>query len=469
MKKFTTPLVLFMLLIWLMPIDNLHAADTFDCELDFTLKPIGACGDDLGAIEVNISGGSGSYEICWVSNKNSIKEIRNISGSYFRISNLPGGAFSVRITDRSLKCRKVVHTFVDFNFLQGNFIVKGNPAQCHGEGSISFDITGNTAPYELTVKGPITQYGIATSNNFRIFNLPMGDYEIKLNKGDCEQVFHSTVGVEEGLPDFDLAAIKDDCGIDIGTVDAIIKAGRSPYQLSWEGPTKGSIKVDGSVSVPSLENGAYKFTLEDAKGCRAFQYLEIQSISLALSAAKVSKARNGRKGVVKLAIQGGVPDFSVTWNGHGESGERATIDRGESISLPVGTYDIEVMDAAGCSEMISVTIEEDGAGLGNGLGSLNQIANINSDNLLTNNQPIVHQNYPNPFNNQTNIPFILPKSMEVELIVQDHFGRVVMAKRELRGEGLQQFEINGSDLASGMFFYTIITDGFKMTKRMVVR
>lgn len=469
MNKFTTTLTLLMLFIWLVPIEKLQAQDPYFCELDFTLTPIGLCGDELGEITVDITGGFGKYKVEWVSNNNSINESRIIDHSTLSLTDLPTGFFSFRVTDEFSKCSKVVQTLVDFPFLRGDFKLTDNAVRCNGLGSVSFDITGNTAPYELTIDGPISKRGVANSNRFKIYNLPMGDYVIKLEKGECRQVFHRTIGVKPGLPNFDLVEINDDCGINTGMVDAIVQAGKGPFSLSWEGPTEGSVEVDTSISISGLETGEYKFTLEDAEGCRALHFLDVNATPLTVSTAKVADALNGGRGFVKLDIQGGISGFSVTWDGV-ESGARESIARGEVISLPAGTFDIEVTDGAGCSEMISITIAKylDAIGL-YAAGGGNKVAGTSDGDLLTNNQPLVYQNYPNPFSDQTAIQFDLPKSMEVELLVHDHFGRLVINKRALLGAGPQQFDINGSDLTSGMFFYTIVTDGFKVTKRMVVR
>ena len=470
MNKFTITLILLTFSIWLVPIEKLQAQDPFECELDFTLKPIGLCGDELGMVEVSITGGFGKYDICWVSNNNSLKGNEVIIGSELRVLSLPAGPYSFSVIDEFSKCRKVVHTIVEYDILRGNFVVNANDARCNGLGSISFDISGNSAipPYALTIDGPISSTGLATSNDFKIFKLPAGDYEITLEKDGCSRTFNQTVGVKEGLPDFSLESTKDDCGIDIGSVNVTVKDGKGPFLLSWDGPTTGHLEPHDDAIVLGLETGAYEFILEDSEGCRSLQYIDINATSLALSAAKVSNALNGGRGFVKLDVQGGVSNFGVAWDGP-ESGERTDIDREEVISLPAGTFEVVVTDAAGCSDFITITIEEeiDAVGLANNSGGHRIIGN--SNNLLTDNQPLVQQNYPNPFSNQTTIQFDLPKSMEVELLVHDHFGRLVITKRAQLGEGLQQFEINGSDLASGMFFYTIIADEFKVTKRMVVR
>ncbi len=472
MKKFTTTLILLLFLSWLVPTEKLHAQDLFECELDFTLTPIGLCGDDLGMVEVNITGGFGTYHVCWVSNNNSINETETVRGSELRVINLPAGAYSFLVTDEFSKCSKIINTMVDFNFLRGNFEVNGSNARCNGLGSIAVNITGNNSvvpPYNLTITGPVSRQGVANNNQFKIFNLPSGDYEIKFERDGCRKVIQATVGVEEGLPDFELVAPIDDCGINIGAADVLIQDGEGPFQLSWEGPTEGAVMVDSSVSVFGLQTGAYKFTVEDAEGCSALRFLELNATSLALSTEKVSNALNGGRGFVKLAIQGGVPGFSITWDGI-ETGERTDIIRDEVISLPAGTFDLEVTDAAGCSDFITITIEAeiDAIGLNENSGG-HRFGDLDNTNLLTNDTPLVQQNYPNPFDSQTTIQFSLPTSSEVEFLVHDHFGRLVMTKRELLGEGQQQIDINANDLATGLFFYTIITDDFKVTKRMIVR
>jgi hypothetical protein len=90
------------------------------------------------------------------------------------------------------------------------------------------------------------------------------------------------------------------------------------------------------------------------------------------------------------------------------------------------------------------------------------------------------QNYPNPFNPITKIKFSLPFPTKggvwnVRLIIYDILGReIANLIPSLRGgqEGLKpgtyEVEFDGSNYASGIYFYSLQTDGFSETKKMVL-
>lgn len=79
------------------------------------------------------------------------------------------------------------------------------------------------------------------------------------------------------------------------------------------------------------------------------------------------------------------------------------------------------------------------------------------------------QNYPNPFNPSTFINFSIPKKSFVNLTVHDILGREVakLVQTDLNA-GTYRYELNGSNLSSGIYFYTLRTEGFAQTKRMVL-
>ncbi len=69
----------------------------------------------------------------------------------------------------------------------------------------------------------------------------------------------------------------------------------------------------------------------------------------------------------------------------------------------------------------------------------------------------LHQNYPNPFNPSTKIAFDLPKDAKVKLVIYDILGREIktLIQNEFRAAGKYITEFNGSNLASGVYFYQL--------------
>lgn len=79
------------------------------------------------------------------------------------------------------------------------------------------------------------------------------------------------------------------------------------------------------------------------------------------------------------------------------------------------------------------------------------------------------QNYPNPFNPTTNIDFNLPKESNVTLKMYDLLGKEVKTLVEgVQKAGIYHIAVDGTELSSGIYFYTLRTDNFVETKKMTL-
>ena len=80
------------------------------------------------------------------------------------------------------------------------------------------------------------------------------------------------------------------------------------------------------------------------------------------------------------------------------------------------------------------------------------------------------QNYPNPFNPNTKIRFELPNASNVTLKVYNVRGQLVevLVNNETVTAGLKEVDFNATNLASGIYFYTIQAGDFKATKKMML-
>jgi hypothetical protein len=79
------------------------------------------------------------------------------------------------------------------------------------------------------------------------------------------------------------------------------------------------------------------------------------------------------------------------------------------------------------------------------------------------------QNYPNPFNPATVVSFQLPAVSDVKLVVFDLLGREAsVLVNERRNAGIHEVKFDGSNLASGVYFYRLQAGDFVQTKRLVL-
>lgn len=102
----------------------------------------------------------------------------------------------------------------------------------------------------------------------------------------------------------------------------------------------------------------------------------------------------------------------------------------------------------------------------NGNYSYSQVA------VVENLQPtsyVLEQNYPNPFNPSTIIKYSITDKQFVTLKVYDFLGNEISTLvSEIKSAGNYEIGFNASLLSAGVYYYTIITDNFVQTKKMIL-
>ena|GEM_PF-3337324 len=93
----------------------------------------------------------------------------------------------------------------------------------------------------------------------------------------------------------------------------------------------------------------------------------------------------------------------------------------------------------------------------------------NGDVVSALTQYSLKQNYPNPFNPTTTIEFSLPLKSDIHLFLYDMLGRVVQEMASgTYDSGSHKVTVNLSNLPSGVYFYTLKTNSFMNTKKLVL-
>jgi hypothetical protein len=79
------------------------------------------------------------------------------------------------------------------------------------------------------------------------------------------------------------------------------------------------------------------------------------------------------------------------------------------------------------------------------------------------------QNYPNPFNPTTTINFELPEATMVKVSVYNMIGQEVEVLVDgFKNSGVYTLNFDASDLASGIYFYRLITPKKVFTEKMLL-
>lgn len=104
---------------------------------------------------------------------------------------------------------------------------------------------------------------------------------------------------------------------------------------------------------------------------------------------------------------------------------------------------------------------------------VSQIIGINPVNTEIPKSFKLHQNFPNPFNPETKISFDIPASSSgagnVVLLIYDSKGKLIQKVVDQRmSPGTYSVSFDGSNFASGVYFYSLVSGDFKDSKKMIL-
>lgn len=81
----------------------------------------------------------------------------------------------------------------------------------------------------------------------------------------------------------------------------------------------------------------------------------------------------------------------------------------------------------------------------------------------------LEQNFPNPFNPSTTIRFSVPEQSFVRLEIFNTLGeKVDVLLAEELNAGKYKYDWNGNNLTSGAYYYSLTTDNFRQTRKLIL-
>jgi len=103
------------------------------------------------------------------------------------------------------------------------------------------------------------------------------------------------------------------------------------------------------------------------------------------------------------------------------------------------------------------------------LFAVNKSNGSNGEHNLIPDKFSLGQNYPNPFNPVTKINYALPSDVKVVIKIYDILGREVKTLiNEFKKAGYYDISFDGTNLATGVYFYRIEAGEFVQSKKMVL-
>jgi len=150
------------------------------------------------------------------------------------------------------------------------------------------------------------------------------------------------------------------------------------------------------------------------------------------------------------------------------NGGEVGFERSFVKNLGIGSYSCCVMNAYYIATLVGCVL--DGVVYGD-TSFITRIRRISSDIPKTFS---LYHNYPNPFNPTTKIKFNIASNVKsetsnVKLVVYDILGKeVATLVNESLSLGTYEVEFDGNNYASGVYYYTLKTNEFNETKKMIL-
>jgi gliding motility-associated-like protein len=291
-------------------------------------------GDNTGAIDLSVSGGTPPYSFSWSSGQ-STEDISNIlAGNYsFTIVDANGCPFNgnVVISEPSQPLA-VINTISDVN--------------CFGEsnGVIDLTVSGGTPGYSFEWSSSSFQLS-ATSED--LVNYIADDYRYEVtDMNGCKSIDTLTIS-EPPLLVSAISGVNILCkGESTGSVDLTVTGGAPTYVFAWN---NGAISED-LVNLPA---GVYEVLITDSQGCETENAIELteptDSLRYDYDVVNV-KCNDGTDGEIELFLTGGTLPYNIGWS----NGATTNLIDG----LTAGYYEFLVTDNNGCTVTDSIEIDQ---------------------------------------------------------------------------------------------------------------
>lgn len=295
------------------------------------------CGQSSGSINLTINGGASPYAFNW-ANGATTQDLNNI----------PSGPYAVTVTG-SNGCQVTGSFNVPENTVIPNLagIPQANTACVGPNGSINMGISPSSLNYTI-----LWSNGATTQN---LNNLTPGSYSVTVNGGgaciasDTYVVDNNTSAITAGGTHLDVLCF----GNNTGAIDLMLTGGTQPFVFAW------TPFLNGVEDPSALTAGNYTVTVTDAVGCTTSASFIINQpaspVQISCSALTTVSQPSAADGKAQVQISGGVAPYTVLWSPGG-------IQNGVSSgnfplnNLGVGTYNVTVTDANGCTAICNFEI-----------------------------------------------------------------------------------------------------------------
>ncbi|MBD8487960.1 PKD domain-containing protein [Echinicola sp. CAU 1574] len=298
---------------------------------DFSGYPISCVGAADGAIQINPSGGNGTYTFDWTGPN-------GFTSSDAVIDGLVAGTYNLTIRDGS-SCAMTIEYILEEPSGVNISLSEAIQILCAGEasGAINIDISGGNTniPYTYEWEKDGQLFGAATQN---LSNIPAGEYFLTVFNGSNCPASLGPISITEPAATLEIDYTKEDIscyGANDGSLALNIQGGVAPYQLSWN---FGS----DELAFENLGPGTYTATVTDQVGCTKIEEITILDADIFQINPEVQSIScfGQQDGSISLNLEQDGQRYTIRWD-HGSELENL-------FNLASGSYGVTLELDDGC-------------------------------------------------------------------------------------------------------------------------
>lgn len=278
-----------------------------------------------GFIDLNMTGGSGSFSYAW--DDGPVSPIR---------SGLNAGTYEVTVTDilgcdfdtaiEITKAPPVILTLEDVLY---------TTCPNSADGAIDISVNGGSPPYSY-----VWSHGVTTQD---VTGLTRDKYYVTVSDTrGCYETQPVSVGSDAKLRISSLK-VNPSCGMQDGAINLNVQGADGDVSYIWDDGTTTSTREN-------LEAGVYEVTVMDTVCMYSRKFQLSNSDSFEIAATVIPAICGTSTGSATADPVNGVAPYTWQWS-DGQSTQTAA-------TLSSGAYDVEITDARGCKAVAGIRVQE---------------------------------------------------------------------------------------------------------------
>lgn len=302
-----------------------------------------------GIIELTTTGGTGTYVYQWSPNNTFIGS--NATG-------LIAGTYNITAYDIYSCTAAASYTLtqpatgVTFN------APASTPTSCFGgsDGTATINPTGGSTPYTYQWSGSAQTAQTITGLTAQTYNVTVTDDSLCTATSSVIVTQPQAINIQGAITNVTCN------GGNNGAINITVTQGAGGFTYAWSnGPS--------TEDISGLTQGLYSVVVTDANLCTATSGFNVtEPVALVLNAPAIRNVSclGGSNGMIKANPSGGTTPYTYAWSVPG------TLD--SITNLAVGSYDVTVTDAVGCTITATYSITEPATAVAFGNPTITNVA-----------------------------------------------------------------------------------------------